>query len=135
MAKRKLVRRRRPQEAHQQPRNRLAEIQGEIRDVQQQIEAKRRDVRVIRTPADLKAVEHSIAALTKQLGALLLAEAMQSSLEEPENRCKARSFTQGAGHTIKDQGRRDVTLWTACGQVEIRVTYFSRNCDRTKESC
>ena len=31
MAKRKLVRRRRPQEAHQQPRNRLAEIQDEIR--------------------------------------------------------------------------------------------------------
>jgi hypothetical protein len=132
MAKRKSSRRRRSQEAPQQPRSRLAEIQGEIRDVQQQIEAKRRNLRVIRTPEDLKAMEHSIAALTRQLAALLLAEAIQASLEDPENRSKARSFTQGAGHTIKDQGRRDVTLWTTCGQVEIRVTYFSRNCDRTK---
>jgi hypothetical protein len=132
MAKRKSSRRRRSQEAPQQPRSRLAEIQGEIRDVQQQIEAKRWNLRVIRTPEDLKAMEHSIAALTKQLAALLLVEAIEASLEDPENRFKARSFTRGAGHTIKDQGRRDVTLWTTCGQVEIRVTYFSRNCDRTK---
>ena len=57
---------------------------------------------------------------------------MQASIENPENRSKARSLTEGAGRTIKDQGRRDVTLRTTCGQVEIRLTYFSRNCDRDK---
>ena len=57
---------------------------------------------------------------------------MQASIENPENRSKARSLTEGAGRTIKVQGRRDVTLRTTCGQVEIRLTYFSRNCDRDK---
>ncbi len=132
MAKRGWSRRRRAEEAPQQPRNRVAEIQAEIRDVQQQIEAQRRDASVIRTPEDLRARECSIAALTNKLAGLLLAEAMQASIEDPENRSKARSLTQGAGHTIKDQGRRDVTLRTTCGQVEIRLTYFSRNCDRDK---
>ena len=47
---------------------------------------------------------------------------------------QARSLAQGAGHAIKDQGRRDVTLRTTCGQVIVRATYFSRNCDRSKAS-
>ena len=132
MAKHGWSRRRRAQKAPQQPRDRLAEIQAEIRNVQQQIEAQRRDASVIRTPEDLRARECSIAALTNKLAGLLLAEAMQASIENPENRSKARSLTEGAGRTIKDQGRRDVTLRTTCGQVEIRLTYFSRNCDRDK---
>ena len=84
--------------------------------------AQRRDASVIRTPEDLRARECSIAALTNKLAGLLLAEAMQASIENPENRSKARSLTEGAGRTIKDQGRRDVTLRTTCGQVEIRLT-------------
>lgn len=111
-----------------QPRG--VEIRAEIRDVQQQIETKRRDARVIRTAEDLKSWERAIATLTAQLAALLVAEALQTSLDDPENRRSARSFAQGAGHTIKDQGRRDFTLRTMCGQVVIRATYFSRNCDR-----
>ena len=47
---------------------------------------------------------------------------------------QARSLAQGAGHTIKDQGRRDVTLRTTCGQVIVRATSFSRNCDRSKRA-
>ncbi|MGZ3487917.1 MAG: hypothetical protein ACXVBY_13755, partial [Isosphaeraceae bacterium] len=56
------------------------------------------------------------------------------ALDDPENRRQARSLAQGAGHTIKDQGRRDVTLRTTCGQVIVRATYFGRNCDRSKAS-
>ena len=63
---------------------------------------------------------------------LLVAEATQAALDDSENRRQARSLAQGAGHTIKDQGRRDVTLRTTCGQIIVRVTYFSRNCDRRK---
>jgi hypothetical protein len=108
------------------------EIRDEIRDVQQQIEAKRRNGRVIRTAEDLKSLEQAVAVLTNRLAALLVAEATQAALDDQENRCKARSFAQGAGRPIKDQGRRDVTLRTACGPVDIRVTYFSRNCDCDK---
>jgi hypothetical protein len=132
MPKRKPSQRRKPEKTAQQPRDRLTEIRDEIRDVQQQIESKRRDGRVIRTAEDLKSLEHVIAALTNQLSALLVAEAMQAALDNPENRRKARPLSQGAGHTLKDQGRRDVTLRTTCGQVVIRATYFSRNCDRGK---
>src|SRR5512135_3200734 len=132
MAKRKPDRRPTSQNAPQQPRDRLAEIRAEIRDVQQQIEAKRRDTRLIRSAEDLKAWERSIGELTDRLAALLLAEAMQAALGDPENRRKARSLAQGAGHTLKDQGPRDVTLRTVCGQVVVRVPYFSRNCDRDK---
>jgi hypothetical protein len=132
MSKRKPSHRPKPETVPQPPRNRLAEIRAEIEDVQQQIEAKRRDRRPIRTAEDFKSREQAIAALTNRLSALLMAEATQLALDDSENRCQARSFAQGAGHTIKDQGRRDLTLRTACGPILIRVTYFSRNCDRHK---
>jgi hypothetical protein len=132
MPKRKPSERLKPEQTPQPPRNRLAEIQADIQDVQQQIEAKRRDRRVIRNADDVKAMERAIAALTNRLSALLMAEAMQIALDDSENRCRARSFAQGAGHTFKDQGRRYVTLRTMCGEITIRATYFSRNCDRGK---
>src|SRR5512143_3546937 len=132
MAKRKPDRRPTSQNAPQQPRDRLAEIRAEIRDVQQQIEAKRRDTRLIRSAEDLKAWERSIGELTDRLAARLLAEAMQAALSAPENRRRARPLAQGAGHTLKDQGPRDVTLRTTRGPVAVRVPYFSRNCDRDR---
>jgi len=132
MRKRKPSPRRKSEKTAEQPRDRLAEIRAEIRDVQQQIETKRRDGRAIRTAKDFESLERAIAALTNQLAALLVAEAAQAALDDSENRRQARSFAQGAGHTIKDQGRRDVTLRTACGPIVVRATYFSRNCDRGK---
>src|SRR3954464_6503366 len=134
MPKRKPSQRRQPEKAPQQPRDRLAEIRAEIRDVQQQIETKRREGRVIRTAEDFKSWERAIATLTDRLSALLMAEATQAALDDSENRCQARSLAQGAGHSFKDQGRRDVTLRTACGHIWDRATYFSRNCDRGKAS-
>ncbi|MGE5295042.1 MAG: hypothetical protein ACM3VT_09450, partial [Solirubrobacterales bacterium] len=132
MAKHKPRRRPKPEEVPQQPRDRLAEIRAEIRDVPLQIEARRRDAPVIRTPEDLTTWERTIAELTARLAALLLAEAMQVALGDPENRRQARSLAQGAGHTLKDQGPRDVTLRTASGPVTIRAPYCSRNCHRDK---
>src|SRR3954467_1251957 len=132
MPKHKPSQRRKPEKTPQQPRDRLAEIRAEIQDVQQQIETQRRDGRVIRTAEDFKSLERATAALTNRLSALLLAEATQAALHDSENRRQARSLAQGAGHTVKDQGRRDVTLRTACGQIIVRATYFSRNCDRSK---
>src|SRR5437764_351233 len=132
--KRKPSQRRQPEPIPQKPRDCLAEIRAEIEDVQQQIETKRRDGRVIRTAADFKSWERDIAALTGRLSALLMAEATQAALDDPENRRRARSLAQGAGHTIKDQGRRDVTLRTTCGPIIVRVTYYSRNCDRVKSA-
>ena len=114
------------------PRDRLAEIQAETHDVQQQIEQLRRAARVIRDAQDIRAWERQITELTDRLSGLLLAEAMQRASDQPENIQKARSLTQGAGHKIKDQVRRDVTLRTACGVVVVRVPYFSRNCDRAR---
>src|SRR5271163_5150203 len=133
MPRRKPGHRRKPEKPpQQQPRDRLAEIRAEIQDVQQQIETQRRDGRVIRTADDFKSRERAIAALTDRLSALLMAEATQAALDDSENRRQARSLAQGAGHTTKDQGRRDFTLRTLCGQVVVRATYFSRNCDRSK---
>src|SRR4051794_29484977 len=132
MPKRKPSQRRKPETTSQPPRNRLAEIRAEIQEVQQQIEAKRRDRRVIRNAEDFKSMERAITALTNRLSALLMAEATQIALDDSENRCQARSFAQGAGHSVKDQGRRNLTLRTTCGEVLVRATYFSRNCDRGK---
>src|SRR4051812_24027174 len=131
MSKRRPSQRRKPEKSPQQPRDRLAEIRAEIRDVQQQIETQRREGRVIRTAEDFKSMERAIAALTDRLSALLVAEATQAALDDAENRRQARSLAQGAGPTVKDQGRRDVTLRTTCGPIIVRVTYFSRNCDRS----
>jgi hypothetical protein len=132
MAKHLPGRRPKPANGPKPPRNRLAEIQAEIREVQQQIEHLRRDPRVIRTAEDIRSWERQITELTQQLSGLLLAEAMQRASDQPENIQKARSLTQGAGHKVKDQGKRDVTLRTTCGVIMVRVTYFSRNCDRNR---
>ena len=132
MPKRKPSQRRKPEEATEQPRDRLAEIRAEIHDVQQQIATKRREGRVIRTAEDFQSWERAIAALTNRLSALLMAEATQAALDDAENRRRARSLAQGAGHILKDQGRRDVSLQTTCGPILVRVTYFSRNCDCSK---
>src|SRR3954463_3918168 len=132
MPKRKPSQRRKPEEASERPRDRLAEIRAEIHAVQQQIATKRREGRVIRTAEDFQSWERAIATLTSRLSALLMAEATQAALDDAENRRRARPLAQGAGRTFKDQGRRDVTLRTACGPVIIRATYFSRNCDRGK---
>jgi hypothetical protein len=132
MPKRKPSQRRKPEEVSEQPRDRLAEIRAEIHDVQQQIATKRREGRVIRTAEDFQSWERAIAALTNRLSALLMAEAAQAALDDAENRRRARSLAQGAGQILKDQGRRDVSLQTTCGPILVRVTYFSRNCDRSK---
>ena len=129
--KRKPSERRTPEATPQPSRDRLAEIRAEIQDVQQQIQAQRQG-RVIRTAADFQARERAIVALTNRLSALLMAEATQAALDDAENRRQARPLAQGAGHTLKDQGRRDVALQTTCGPILVRVTYFSRNCDRGK---
>src|SRR5512135_2877622 len=129
MAKHQPRRRPKSQESPKPPRRRLAEIQAAIHDVQQQIEQFRRDARVIRNAQDIRARERQILELTDRLSGLLLAEAMQRASDQPENLLRARSLTQGAGRTLKDQGRRDVSLRTACGVVVVRLPYFSRNCD------
>src|SRR5512132_1236954 len=134
MAKHLPSRRPKPANGLKPPRNRLAEIQAEIREVQQQIEHLRRDPRVIRNTEDIRSWERQITGLPQRLSGLLLAEAMQRASDHPEDIQKARSLTQGAGHTLKDQGKRDVTLRTTCGVVVVRVTYFSRNCDRDRSA-
>src|SRR3954447_21349482 len=108
MAKRKPDRRSRSHDTPQPPRDRRAEIRAEIQDVQQQIEAKRRDPRLIRSAEDLKAWERASGELTDRLAALLLAEPRQDAIEDSENRGQARALTHGAGHRLKDQGPRDV---------------------------
>ena len=62
--------------------------------------------------------------MTQRLSGLLLTEAMQRASDQPENIQKARSLTQGAGHKVKDQGKRDVTLRTTGGVIVVRVTYI-----------
>ena len=106
MPKRKPSQRRLPEKAPQQPRDRLAEIRAEIQDVQQQIETKRRDGRVIRTAEDFKSLERAIAALTNRLSALLMAEATQVALDDSEKPepgpllgSKGRSHDQGSRPT------------------------------------
>src|SRR3954467_5272050 len=132
MPKRKPSQRRKPGEARERPRDRLAEIRAEIHAVQQQIATKRREGRVIRTAEDFQSWERAIAALTNRLSALLMAEATQAALDDAENRRRARSLAQGAGPLLKDQGRCDVSLQTTGRPIRVRVTYFSRNCDRSK---
>ena len=95
MPKRKPSQRRHPEKTPQQPRDRLAEIRAEIQDVQQQIETKRRDGRVIRTAEDFKSLECAIAALTNRLSALLMAEATQVALDDSANRRRPAPWLKG----------------------------------------
>ena len=89
---------------------------------------------MIRTAEDFKSLECAIAALTNRLSAPPDGQGDASRSRRLGEPAQARSLAQGAGHAIKDQGRRDVTLRTTCGQVIVRATYFSRNCDRSKAS-
>ena len=131
---RRPLRRRRPRPAHAQPsRNRMAEIQAEIQEVQQQIDRSRRACRLIRNAAELTVLEQEITRLTDRLAKLLIAETLQRTADDDQTNQLARSRFQGAGIALKNQGKRDVTIRTARGSLIIRVTYFSRNCDRSRE--
>src|SRR5262245_13342992 len=118
--------------APESPRNRLAEIQAEIQEVQQQIEQSRRACRLIRNAAELTALEQEITRLTDRLAKLLIAETLQRAADDHQANQQARSLFQGAGVKLKDQGKRDVTIRTARGSLTIRVTDYSRNCDRSR---
>ena len=127
-------RRRRSRPAHSEPpRNRLAEIQAEIREVQERIEDSRRARRLIRNAAELTVLEQEITRLTDRLAKLLIAETLQQAADDQQTDQQARSRFQGAGAPLKNQGKRDVTIRTPRGSLTIRVTYYSRNCDRSRE--
>jgi hypothetical protein len=127
-------RRRRSRPAQPQPpRNRLAEIQAEIQEVQQQIDDSRRACRLIRNAAELSVLEQEITRLTDRLAQLLIAETLQRIADDQQTNQQARSRFEGAGVPLKNQGKRDVTIRTARGSLTIRVTYYSRNCDRSRE--
>ena len=128
-------RRRRSSPAHPQPpRNRLAEIQAEIQEVQQQIDHSRQARRLIRNAAELTVLEQEITRLTDRLAKLLIAETLQQTADDQEINQQARSRFEGAGIAFKNQGKRDVTIRTSRGSLTIRVTYYSRNCDRAREN-
>ena len=114
--------------------NRLAEIQAEIREVQEQIERHRHTARRVRNAAELTTLEQQVTQLTDRLARVLVAETLQQTVDDPQTHQHARSLIQGAGTTIKNQGKRPVTVRTMRGPVVIRVTYYSRNCDRVKTS-
>ena len=116
------------------PPNRLAEIQAEIRCVQEQIERHRHATRRVRNAAELTALEQQVTQLTDHLARLLVAEALQQTVDDPQTHQHARSLIQGAGTTIKNQGKRPVTVRTMRGPVVLRATYYCRNCDRVKTS-
>jgi hypothetical protein len=125
--------RRSPPGPPEPPRKRLAEIQAEIQEVQQQIEHSRHACRLIRNAAELTALEQEITRLTDRLAKLLIAETLQRAADDHRTNQQARSRFQGAGVRLRDQGKRDVTIRTARGALTIRVTYYSRNCDRSRE--
>jgi hypothetical protein len=128
-------RRRRSRTAHPAPpRNRLAEIQAEIQEVQQQIEHSRQACRLIRNAAELTVLEQEITRLTDRLAKLLIAETLQRAADDHQTNEQARSLFQGAGVKLKNQGKREVTIRTTRGSLTIRVTYYSRNCDRSREN-
>ena len=110
--------------------NRLAEIQAEIGEVQEQIERHRHAARRVRNAAELTALEQQVTQLTDRLARLLVAETLQQTVDDPQTNQHARPLLQGAGTTIKNQGKRPVAVRTMRGPVVIRVTYYSRNCDR-----
>src|SRR5271165_5100496 len=109
--RRQSPRRRRSRPAHPQPpRNRLAEIQAEIQEVQQQIDGSRQACRLIRNAAELTVLEQEITRLTDRLAKLLIAETLQRTADDRQTNQQARSRFEGAGIPLKNQGKRDVTI-------------------------
>jgi hypothetical protein len=116
------------------PRNRLAEIQAEIQEVQQQIEHSGQACRLIRNAAELTVLEQEITRLTDRLAKLLIAETLPRTADDRHTHEQARSLFQGAGIPLENQGKRAVTIRTTRGSLTIRVTDYSRNCDRSREN-
>src|ERR1700677_1696573 len=111
-------RRRRSRPANPEPRpDRLAEIQAEIREVQERIEDSRRARRLIRNAAELTVLEQEITRLTDRLAKLLIAETLQQTADDPQTNQQARSRSRGAGAPLKNQGKRDVTIRTPRGSL------------------
>jgi len=108
-------RRRRSSPAHPQPpRNRLAEIQAEIQEVQQQIDHSRQARRLIRNAAELTVLEQEITRLTDRLAKLLIAETLQQTADDQE-------INQQAAPDLRERASRSRTKASAMSRSERRV--------------
>lgn len=87
----------------------------------------------ISSPEELEKLEQEIFELTNQLGALVLQQKVQESLDSEEQQKKEAVFIKNCPKRMKSDGFETVKITTAGGcSIRVRTRYYIRSCDRRR---
>jgi hypothetical protein len=88
---------------------------------------------VVRSAEELEALEREIRTATDQLARVLLERQVQANLDSAAQQAAEAELIQAWPGRLKSEGRERVRIRTASGgEIEVRVRYYRRRCDRRR---
>lgn len=103
----------------------LDALQGQIQEVQAELEALSSETRKVNTAEELEALEREIVGLTDRLAGLLIGVQIQRSVMHEEVRQEAHELADRCPRKLRDHGLRAVRIRPLRGEaVEVQVSYY-----------
>ena len=109
-------------------------IEKRIEKALQEIDLIQRERSLVKTAAELEALERRIIEATDKLAGALVAQKVQDSIKSKELKAEAALLVKTHAKKMKNQGLRDVTIRPSRGEpFTVKTTYFSQKGKRKKK--
>ena len=109
-------------------------IEKRIEKALQEIDLIQRERSLVKTAAELEALERRIIEATDKLAGALVAQKVQDSIKSKELKAEAALLVKTHPKKMKNQGLRDVTIRPSRGEpFTVKTTYFSQKGKRKKK--
>ena len=108
-------------------KDRIEEIENQIREALDELEEIRNSKMKITSPSELEAAERKIVRATDKLASLLTGMKIQQAVDSDDLKEQEKQLLESLPEDFKNQGRRRVQIQTSRGEpVAIEAAYFSR---------
>jgi len=108
-------------------KDRIGEIENQIREALDELEDIRNSKMGITSPSELEAAEKEIVNATDKLASLLTGLKIQQAVDSDDLKEQEKQLLESLPEDFKNQGRRRVEIQTSRGEpVAIEAAYFSR---------
>jgi len=109
-------------------------VDKKIEEALNEIENIKREKNLVKTGAELEALERRIIETTDRLAGALVAQKLHDSLKNPEIKEEGSQLAKSHPKALKNQGLRDVVIRPSRGEsFTVKSTYFSRKGKRKKK--
>jgi hypothetical protein len=110
-----------------------AENERRLQEVYRRLHALEHERRVVSSAEELEALEREIRAETDRLASVLLERQAQANLDSAEQQAAEAELIAAWPGRLKSEGRERVRIRTVeGGEIELRVRYYRRRCDRRR---